>query len=734
MIPQVIEKVFMQAVNGEITDEEAADQIADSFHSDISSNNSTACVTAEQNGVNDSKMYDIITCFQLTKKLYTTTFYENVSSFQQPSQQQPKILGSITLGDLDPAQIAQFQQAFAEASKGLASSVVFNVPMQKINAEEEFTDEDKNRCALLEELITGRRPLVMRPYVFLLNRRFKWTDIAVPVTATDRFRIYRLNQARNSRCYYRCSGCETMAKGSGDPIAQIKLAEGHLAGDVHPVHNSKCEWFTFSTIVNRQFDREARLEVYNGIMTPKQAWNRGRLRALRAVSLAPEGLVNADEYPSWDTMYRIIMKLWRNAKRAHEAGLEVADRVGIRDWWRKIPPPVAKRKIKKLQNYDDIHALYQVDVLEESISMANSDENESVDLLDVVSESEIYSAADQEPSIQRKKFALQSFSRNSAPEPPERISLFSNASDSGKQISQDSHSSVTASNDINNKIIDLFENDSEENGDLQYYVLQEYDDDDYDNEDDENDNDDDEEEEEDDDDNNDDDDDDYDDDDYDDDDENNGSEDREASDESDNDRDINVDSIDQFNVDIDNEVMREYNDILAEVDRLEQKAIAATEGRRKFRRTNGHVITKPQSSQSHGLNPSVENTPLEDHTFNLSEQTGSTFCANRKLFAAIESLTRTLTVDHSRQFHQEMLKTAVELSNHYAILQRRHYTAATASQRTNANPERSSKRIQNLKSHECDVQEKYDDSVIRRRKASVTSPQARSSRKKPKFT
>lgn len=45
-------------------------------------------------------------------------------------------------------------------------------------------------------------------------------------------------------------------------------------GDVNPIHNSKCELFTFSSIVNRQFDREARLDVYNGIMNPKEAWNR----------------------------------------------------------------------------------------------------------------------------------------------------------------------------------------------------------------------------------------------------------------------------------------------------------------------------------------------------------------------------------------------------------------------------------------------------------------------------
>lgn len=46
------------------------------------------------------------------------------------------------------------------------------------------------RCALLQELISGQRPLILHPYVFLLNRRFKWTDIAVPITETDKLVLF----------------------------------------------------------------------------------------------------------------------------------------------------------------------------------------------------------------------------------------------------------------------------------------------------------------------------------------------------------------------------------------------------------------------------------------------------------------------------------------------------------------------------------------------------------------
>ncbi|VDN30313.1 unnamed protein product [Gongylonema pulchrum] len=137
------------------------------------------------------------------------------------------------MGDLEPEQITQIQQAYVEATKDAPADsareapVILNVPMiKKFNPEDNFSKEDKRRCAFLTELITGQQPLVLHPFVLLLNRRFRWTDIAVPITGTEKFRIYRLNQSRNDRSYYRCSGCEAMAKEPEDPIAQIKVAEG----------------------------------------------------------------------------------------------------------------------------------------------------------------------------------------------------------------------------------------------------------------------------------------------------------------------------------------------------------------------------------------------------------------------------------------------------------------------------------------------------------------------------
>lgn len=95
----------------------------------------------------------------------------------------------------------------------------------------------------------------------------------------------------------------------------------------------------------------------------------------------------------------------------------------------------------------------------------------------------------------------------------------------------------------------------------------------------------------------------------------------------------------------------------------------------------------------------------------------ATELANRKLFSAIESLTRTLNSNHSRQFHQEMLKMAVELSNHYAAQQQQQFAAAAAAaERLNATVERRSVPVPERLSDDDD-DEKSFGKVIGRRQA-----------------
>ncbi|EJW80362.1 hypothetical protein WUBG_08724 [Wuchereria bancrofti] len=244
-------------------------------------------------------------------------------------------------------------------------------------------------------------------------------------------------------------------------------------------------------------------------------------------------------------------------KRAHDAGIENIDRVGSKDWWRNIPPPSATRRGIKRGNYDTTNYSFRAegsnfsgeveefddDGDQSCVSGAASGENGCLELLDVVSESEIYTT-DQEPAPSG------SFERDSiVPEPPEQISLFSNRSEPGKRVlHQGNHISLSVlPGDRDEKTTDGFLRNSEENNDVQYYLLQDYDDGDDDDDDDDNGDD--------------------------DDDVGDGDEDRGRN--GDDDNDVDVDNVDQVNTDnADDEVMREYNDVLTEVDRLERSSLS----------------------------------------------------------------------------------------------------------------------------------------------------------------
>lgn len=147
----------------------------------------------------------------------------------------------------------------------------------------------------------------------------------------------------------------------------------------------------------------------------------------------------------------------------------------------------------------------------------------------------------------------------------------------------------------------------------------------------------------------------------------------------------------------------------------------------------GHIIEQRQHDESYELRRSIQQVPLHEHTVAPSQQLNSTFFANRKLFAAIESLTRTLNTDHSRQFHQEMLKTAVELSNSYAAQQRQRYAAATVTLRRNATVERRNVTTAPRQHSDYEDDEKSFGKVIGRRQAEATRLRTWAFKKGSKF-
>lgn len=59
-----------------------------------------------------------------------------------------------------------------------------------------------------------------------------------------------------------------------DPVGAIKLVDGVIHGNAHPRHHPDCLIQTTSSIVAKEFDRQAQREVAEGYSTPRQAWFR----------------------------------------------------------------------------------------------------------------------------------------------------------------------------------------------------------------------------------------------------------------------------------------------------------------------------------------------------------------------------------------------------------------------------------------------------------------------------
>ncbi|VDN27259.1 unnamed protein product [Gongylonema pulchrum] len=309
----------------------------------------------------------------------------------------------------------------------------------------------------------------------------------------------------------------------------------------------------------------------------------GRLRAIRAEMMAPEGLVNAHEYPSWEVMKKIVAKLARQDKQSQYqpcAGVW-DDQFDMMPWDDNSPtlafrrnlqrqniraidcglrPTATSRECEEMEEYEeaDTHSCEEMEEYEEAdthscISMASNSGGEFVEVLDVVSESEMYGNEAAASASARRR-------RKMEPEAPGLISLFVDdrqtadstaanqdeaAAAAAAATSHDtddidaSTAQDEASSDVQYSVSDPSTTVQDEaNSGVQYYLVPDDDDDD------------DEEEEEEDED-----------------------EDEDEDDEFEDENDVDVD-IDEANnlpiADEDDEVMREYRNIVSEVEQLER--------------------------------------------------------------------------------------------------------------------------------------------------------------------
>uniref|UniRef100_A0A1I7SJ34 Zf-ISL3 domain-containing protein n=1 Tax=Bursaphelenchus xylophilus TaxID=6326 RepID=A0A1I7SJ34_BURXY len=97
-------------------------------------------------------------------------------------------------------------------------------------------------------------------------------------------RQYRLtNKSKDGRkLYFRCSFCDTLIRKTNIRIrAKITLQDGRIMGDQFPKHHPDCKAKSPEELAVQQIDRKSRREVKEGILQPREAYEKARQRAMQ---------------------------------------------------------------------------------------------------------------------------------------------------------------------------------------------------------------------------------------------------------------------------------------------------------------------------------------------------------------------------------------------------------------------------------------------------------------------
>lgn len=90
-------------------------------------------------------------------------------------------------------------------------------------------------------------------------------------------RQYRLtNKSKDGRkLYFRCSYCDTLIRKTNIRVrAKITLLDGQIVGEQFPKHHPECRPKTAEDLMVQQLDRKSRREVKDGIMQPREAYEK----------------------------------------------------------------------------------------------------------------------------------------------------------------------------------------------------------------------------------------------------------------------------------------------------------------------------------------------------------------------------------------------------------------------------------------------------------------------------
>ncbi|CAD5223101.1 unnamed protein product [Bursaphelenchus okinawaensis] len=186
-------------------------------------------------------------------------------------------------------------------------------------------------------------------------------------------RQYRLtNKSKDGRkLYFRCSFCDTLIRKTNIRIrAKITLQDGRIMGEQFPKHHPDCKPRNPEELAVQQIDRKSRREVKEGVLQPREAYEKARQRAMQYHhELRAHSMSMQDSSMEMDGSNQGVTEREIQPKLEH---LEYNDLPNFPDWQRIRQQYFRMRKVGEIQKHNQMQV--RTDALRQATFIENDDD------------------------------------------------------------------------------------------------------------------------------------------------------------------------------------------------------------------------------------------------------------------------------------------------------------------------------------------------------------------------
>ncbi len=149
--------------------------------------------------------------------------------------------------------------------------VVFGGNQFRAAQQQPFAHPSSSTTYPVTELVTSKR---------LTNSLLK------VVVKENTVRLYRYSSpdASGDTKYYRCSKCDSLNRiWRTGVLPRVKVHLGEVVGNADPRHHPQCLPLTEAEAAALQLDRDCRRDVRDGLLPPREAWNKVRIERFKVI-------------------------------------------------------------------------------------------------------------------------------------------------------------------------------------------------------------------------------------------------------------------------------------------------------------------------------------------------------------------------------------------------------------------------------------------------------------------